>query len=610
MDENMSEDELRAESPVEGERQDSAKRMRTDFEGEEHSVSSNNSENNSNSNDCNEQSASVSSDSGFPLSVEGNGNEQIVDNTEEQNDESENRVRSEEEGLTESDDEDLDSVLSSSGNFASDSTSAENTIVRSSDMDSEEETINDILKKKPKHTWFMAPEIINRQIGYGARKANPSLFQQRCYGSLRNVQKLELMYKLEKHDGCVNSLNFSPDGKFLVSGSDDLKVVIWDWRICKSLMKIETKHRRNIFQTRFLDFKGPELHLATCARDGQVFYIQVLPDGRTENKKLGQHKGPCHKLAVLKDQPHVILSAGEDGVILSHDIRKSKARNISEVDNDGREVALYSIHANPLRTHEFCVSGREAYVRIYDQRKSREPLARLCPYQESDPNNLHITCAVYNHDGSEVLASYNDDDIYLFDTHTVRDTFQYIRRYSGHRNAATIKGVSFFGPRSEFIVSGSDCGHLFFWEKSTEAIAQFLLADDNGVVNCVEPHPELPFVATSGLDWDVKLWVPSCEDEPVMRDLPRTVRKNRRECWNTSTDQSDNQVLWLLWRRLRASRHARASRNAEDSFQVGGRTGFSLLSLDSSGSDSSSESWRSLHSDADTDDSPPGCATS
>lgn len=25
-----------------------------------------------------------------------------------------------------------------------------------------------------------------------------------------------------------------------------------------------------------------------------------------------------------------------------------------------------------------------------------------------------ITCAVYNHDGTEILASYSDDDIYLF----------------------------------------------------------------------------------------------------------------------------------------------------------------------------------------------------
>ena len=29
---------------------------------------------------------------------------------------------------------------------------------------------------------------------------------------------------------------------------------------------------------------------------------------------------------------------------------------------------------------------------------------------------MHLTCAVYNHDGSEILGSYNDEDIYLFNT--------------------------------------------------------------------------------------------------------------------------------------------------------------------------------------------------
>lgn len=28
---------------------------------------------------------------------------------------------------------------------------------------------------------------------------------------------------------------------------------------------------------------------------------------------------------------------------------------------------------------------------------------------------MHLTCAVYSHDGREILGSYNDEDVYLFD---------------------------------------------------------------------------------------------------------------------------------------------------------------------------------------------------
>lgn len=83
-----------------------------------------------------------------------------------------------------------------------------------------------------------------------------------------------------------------------------------------------------------------------------------------------------------------------------------------------------------------------------------------------------------------------------------------------------ISGVNFFGPRSEFVVSGSDCGNIFFWDRETEAIVQWMAGDENGVVNCLEPHPSIPVLATSGLDDDVKIWVPSCEQVSFTRVVP------------------------------------------------------------------------------------------
>lgn len=93
----------------------------------------------------------------------------------------------------------------------------------------------------------------------------------------------------------------------------------------------------------------------------------------------------------------------------------------------------------------------------------------------------HITSSVYNYCGNELLVSYNDDDIYLFDT-TEPEGADFIHSYQGHRNEATIKNVNFFGPKSEYVISGSDCGNIFFWDKQSQGIVQFLLAD-KGVVS-------------------------------------------------------------------------------------------------------------------------------
>lgn len=69
--------------------------------------------------------------------------------------------------------------------------------------------------------------------------------------------------------------------------------------------------------------------------------------------------------------------------------------------------------------------------------------------------------------------------------------------FSFYRNSATIKGVNFFGPHSEYIVSGSDCSNVFMWDKENESIVQWMRGDENGIVNVLEPHPFLPVLATS-----------------------------------------------------------------------------------------------------------------
>ncbi|EPY73834.1 hypothetical protein CB1_002523016 [Camelus ferus] len=59
--------------------------------------------------------------------------------------------------------------------------------------------------------------------------------------------------------------------------------------------------------------------------------------------------------------------------------------------------------------------------------------------------------------------------------------------YKGHRNSRTmIKEANFWG--ANFVMSGSDCGHIFIWDRHT-AEHLMLLEADNHVVNCLQPHP-------------------------------------------------------------------------------------------------------------------------
>ncbi|XP_075155468.1 DDB1- and CUL4-associated factor 6-like [Haematobia irritans] len=85
--------------------------------------------------------------------------------------------------------------------------------------------------------------------------------------------------------------------------------------------------------------------------------------------------------------------------------------------------------------------------------------------------------------------------------------FDYLRmKYTGHRNARTmIKEATFWG--NNYVMSGSDCGHIFTWDRRTGKLVMLMQADQH-VVNCLQPHPELPYLASSGIDYDVKIWAP------------------------------------------------------------------------------------------------------
>ncbi|KAG8508066.1 DDB1- and CUL4-associated factor 8 [Galemys pyrenaicus] len=411
----------------------------------------------------------------------------------------------------------------------------------------------------PPH-WRALTALRDRQLG-----SRPRFVYEAC-GARAFVQRFHLQYELEGHNGCVNTVHFNQRGTWLASSSDDLRVIVWDWLRQQPILDFASGHKNNVFQAKFLPNCGDSI-LAMCARDGQVRIAELsaAPYCR-KTKCVAQHQGPSHKLALVPDTPLKFLTSGEDAVVFTIDLRQSQpASKVVVTKEKEKKVGLYTIHVNPANTYQFAVGGRDQYVRIYDQRKinrcvNNGVLKKFCPYHLVNcDSKANITCLVYNYDGTELLTSYNDDDIYLFNS-TDCDGAQYSKRYKGHRNNATVKGVNFYGPRSEFVVSGSDCGHVFLWEKSSCQIVQFMEGDKGGTVNCLEPHPYLPVMATSGLDHDAKIWAPTARAIVELTELKNVIKKNKQERDEDilyHTDLLDSHMLWFLMRHLNQRGHRR-----------------------------------------------------
>ncbi|CDO75587.1 hypothetical protein BN946_scf184858.g27 [Trametes cinnabarina] len=118
-------------------------------------------------------------------------------------------------------------------------------------------------------------------------------------------------------------------------------------------------------------------------------------------------------------------------------------------------------------------------------------------------------------------------------------------RFVGACNVETVKDVNFLGPRDEFVVSGSDDGNWFMWEKDSGKLHD-ILEGDGTVVNVIEGHPYLPLVAVSGIDTTVKLFAPTSGPSRFSRlDNAESIIKRNAEAESARSELSN---LWLYYR--------------------------------------------------------------
>ena len=90
------------------------------------------------------------------------------------------------------------------------------------------------------------------------------------------------------------------------------------------------------------------------------------------------------------------------------------------------------------------------------------------------------------------------------------------KRYRGHCNVRTVKDVNYFGLDDEYVVSGSDDGHFFIWDRKTSELVN-VLEGDGETVNVIQGHPYETMLAVSGIDHTIKIFSPDGRARQVAR---------------------------------------------------------------------------------------------
>ncbi|KAL3539111.1 hypothetical protein ACH5RR_002477 [Cinchona calisaya] len=404
-------------------------------------------------------------------------------------------------------------------------------------------------------------DVWKREVG----ELSTRNFAHRLAASEDLVLRLDIFRKLDKHTGCVNTVSFNADGDILISGSDDRRVILWDWESGKVKLSFHSAHHNNVFQAKFMPY-SEDRSIVTCAADGQVRHAQILERGKVETKLLANHHGRAHKLAIEPGSPHIFYTCGEDGLVQHIDLRTGVATKLLTCQPIRTRsfipfFRLNTIAIDPRNPNLFSVAGEDEFARLFDIRKYKcdgstdfgQPVEYFCPRHLRGDKLVGITGLAFS-DQSELLVSYYDEFIYLFSKnmglgpHSIApfspssdsdaemshdyqkvsspsdmdaDGVASPQVFKGHRNCKTVKGVNFFGPKCEYVVSGSDCGRIFIWKKKDGELIRVMEAD-NQVVNCIEPHPHTTMLASSGIENDIKIWTPKAIERA---SLPTNIEK-------------------------------------------------------------------------------------
>jgi tetratricopeptide (TPR) repeat protein len=184
------------------------------------------------------------------------------------------------------------------------------------------------------------------------------------------------------------------------------------------------------------------------------------------------------------------------------------------------------------------------YVDLLDLRMDgsrKNILQRYRPRMMRDSSNVSVSGLDVTRDGKELLVSYECDQVYSFPifhdasssagptleeidaSHTkfAENEEEYIPEmasYGGHLNRFTfLKTAKYAGPRDDYVVTGSDSGKAWIYERKTGAVIS-LLGADSSACNGIVPHRTLPFFLTYGINSTAKLWRAAPYVDPTVKD--------------------------------------------------------------------------------------------
>jgi len=246
---------------------------------------------------------------------------------------------------------------------------------------------------------------------------------------------------LTGHKKPVHSVAFGPNGKRLVSASEDKSLKIWDVADGHVVHTL-TGHAETVYG---VAFRADGKRLASGSEDSTVKIWDVGTG--LEMRTLKGHSAPVYGVTYSPDGKH-LASAGEDSIVKIWDADTGR----EALSLKGHEKTVYTVTYSP-DGESLASAGEDNTVKIWDARTGQE-------IRTLKGHTAPIHGLAFSADSKHLASGSDDKTIKIWETTTGRE----IHTLRGHRG--TINSVA-FSPDGKSLASGSDDKTVKIWDVAT-----------------------------------------------------------------------------------------------------------------------------------------------
>jgi len=285
----------------------------------------------------------------------------------------------------------------------------------------------------------------------------------------------------------IFSVEFSPSGKHIASGSFDKTILLWNtYGECENYLLLRG-HQNAVLD---LHWNKDETHIISCSADKTVQIWDVETGSRA--KKYSGHTAPVNCVAPVRKGTYIV-SGSDDKSIRIWDTRVR-----GSIETFQTKYAVTSISFSDAGDQIFS-GGLDNDIKVWDWRKLKDVLLKLEGHTDT------VTGLSLSHDGSYLLSNSMDNHVYIWDIRPYVNGSRLLKDFQGikHNFEKTLLRCA-WSPDGTKISAGSADRFVYVWDTATRKIL-YKLPGHRGAVNAVDFHPKEPIVVSASSDQTIYL---------------------------------------------------------------------------------------------------------